>query len=204
VNISPDLPASPAVFAVARSIERSRSTILALDLGTITGFAIAGVDGGITGGTAEFRLDRWQSGGMRFLRFKRWLMVEAADVMRRLPLVRVPGYFNTWPPVVVEFADRVGQEPEPMRLPPPSPAAISRMEETLGWLRGLNAEHAKLVWARAEGTPWKQVCWRFGISRATAHRRWRYALSLIAFRLNGRGLMPKRPRRLTSVMADGL
>jgi hypothetical protein len=26
--------------------------------------------------------------------------------MRRLPSVRVPGYFNTWPSMVVEFADR--------------------------------------------------------------------------------------------------
>ena len=73
--------------------------------------------------------------------------------MRRLPPVRVPGYFNTWPPMVVEFADRVGQQPEPMRLPPPSPAAISRMEEALGWLRWLKAEDAKLVWARAEARP---------------------------------------------------
>ena len=52
-------------------------------------------------------------------------LVEAAAVMRRLPSVRVPGYFNTWPKMVVEFADRVGQQPEPMRLPPPSPAAIT-------------------------------------------------------------------------------
>ena len=37
--------------------------------------------------------------------------VEAAEVMKRLPEVRVPGYFNTWPKMVVEFADRVGQEP---------------------------------------------------------------------------------------------
>ena len=36
-----------------------------------------------------------------------------------------------WPKMVVEFADRVGQQPEPMRLPPPSPAAITRMEEAL-------------------------------------------------------------------------
>jgi hypothetical protein len=116
-------------------------------------------------------------------------LVEAADVMRRLPNVRVPGHFHTWPPIVVEFADRVGQEPEPMRLPPPSPAAISRMEETLGWLRWLKAEHARLAWARAEGTPWKLICWRFGIARATAHRRWPYALSLIAYGLNGRKLI---------------
>jgi hypothetical protein len=106
--------------------------------------------------------------------------------------------------VVVEFADRVGQDPEPMRLPPPSPAAISRMEETLGWLRWLKAEHAKLVWARTEGAPWKQICWRFGISRATAHRRWRYALSLIAYRLNGRRLRARRSRRPATVLAGRL
>jgi hypothetical protein len=125
-------------------------------------------------------------------------LVEAADVMRRLPDVRVPGHFNTWPPIVVEFADRVGQEPEPMRLPPPAPAAISRMEETPGWLRWLKAEHAKLVWARAEGTPWKQICWRFGIARATAHRRWRYGLSVMAYQLNGQRLITKRSRRFAT------
>ena len=71
--ISPDLPATLTAIPAARSIDRDRSTILALDLGTITGYAIASADGAITSGTAEFRLDRWQSGGMRFLPFKRWL-----------------------------------------------------------------------------------------------------------------------------------
>ena len=47
-------------------------------------------------------------------------LVDAAAVMRRLPPVRVPGRFNTWPHMIVEFADRVGQEPKPLRLPPPS------------------------------------------------------------------------------------
>ena len=93
-------------------------------------------------------------------------LAEAAEVIRRLPSVRVPGYFNTWPPMIVEFADQVGQQAGPMQLPPPSPAAISRMEEALAWLRWLNAEHAKLIWARAERTPWKLICWRFGIARA--------------------------------------
>ena len=76
--------------------------------------------------------------------------VEAAEVMKRLPEVRVPGYFNTWPKMVVEFADRVGQQPEPMRLPPPSPDAISRMEEALGWLHWLEPIDAKIVWLRAD------------------------------------------------------
>ena len=80
---------------------------------------------------------------------------EAASVIRRLPPVRVPGYFNTWPTMVTEFADRVGREPERMRLPPPSTDAITRMEQALEWLRWLNGEDAKLVWARSEGMPWK-------------------------------------------------
>lgn len=32
--------------------------------------------------------------------------VEAADVMKRLPEVRVPGYFNTWPKMVVVCGSR--------------------------------------------------------------------------------------------------
>ena len=67
------LPAEMASPAPAPSLCSARDVILALDLGSTTGFAIAGVDGGIISGTAEFRLDRWQSGGMRFLRFNRWL-----------------------------------------------------------------------------------------------------------------------------------
>jgi len=67
------LPAAMASPKAALSLASAHDVILALDLGTTTGFAIAGVDGDITSGTAEFRLDRWQSGGMRFLRFKRWL-----------------------------------------------------------------------------------------------------------------------------------
>lgn len=131
-------------------------------------------------------------------------LVEAAVVTRRLPSVRVPGYFNTWPKMVVEFADRVGQLPEPMRLPPPSAAAIGRMEEALTWLRWLEADDAKLVWARADRTPWKAICWRFGIARATANRRWQYGLSAIAWRLNGRKLPTKRSKRYVTAMAAGV
>lgn len=119
---------------------------------------------------------------------------DAAHVIRRLPPVRVPGYFNTWPSMLIEFADRIGREPERMRMPPPSTEAITRMEQSLEWLRWLEGDDAKLVWARSEGMPWKQICCRFGIARATADRRWRYALALIAFRLNGQNVPMKRSR----------
>lgn len=114
-------------------------------------------------------------------------LIEAAAVVRRLPSMRVPGYFNTWPKMTVEFADRVGQQPEPMRLPPPSPAAITRMEEALLWLRWLEVDDAKLVWAR-------------GVARATANRRYQYGLSVVAWRLNGRRVPGKRSMQSTIAM----
>jgi Holliday junction resolvasome RuvABC endonuclease subunit len=49
------------------------TTILALDLGTHTGWALLNLDGTITSGTEHFKPQRFEGGGMRFLRFKRWL-----------------------------------------------------------------------------------------------------------------------------------
>lgn len=46
--------------------------ILALDLGTTTGWAMLS-DGVITSGTASFRPSRYDGGGMRYLRFRGWL-----------------------------------------------------------------------------------------------------------------------------------
>ena len=49
------------------------ATILALDLGTQTGWSLLHHDGIITSGTLSFKNDRYQGGGMRYLRFCRWL-----------------------------------------------------------------------------------------------------------------------------------
>ena len=46
-------------------------TILALDLGTQTGWALACRDGSLTSGSQSFKPQRFEGGGMRFLRFKR-------------------------------------------------------------------------------------------------------------------------------------
>lgn len=51
----------------------SRSCILALDLGTSTGWAIRSHEGLITSGTVSFRPGRFEGGGMRYLRFTNWL-----------------------------------------------------------------------------------------------------------------------------------
>ena len=54
-------------------------TILALDLGTTTGWAIRLGEDDITSGTLALRPSRFEGGGMRFLRFRGWL-----DEMQRV------------------------------------------------------------------------------------------------------------------------
>ena len=48
-------------------------TILALDLGSKTGWALKQADGTITSGVVAFKPGRFEGGGMTFLRFKKWL-----------------------------------------------------------------------------------------------------------------------------------
>ncbi len=47
--------------------------ILALDLGTTTGWALRSADGLITSGALSLRPGRFDGGGMRYLRFANWL-----------------------------------------------------------------------------------------------------------------------------------
>jgi len=126
----------------------------------------------------------------------------AADVFAQLPAVKPQGYFNAWPEYFHSFADQVGQEPQ-MRRPRPSPRQITEAEEAMLWLRWLEKDDARLVWLRANRTPWKPICWELGISRATANRRWQYGIAVIVWRLNGRRVPQKRSmdfvvRRATS------
>ncbi|WP_075220701.1 DUF6362 family protein [Acuticoccus yangtzensis] len=118
----------------------------------------------------------------------------AARVMRSQPGDGPRGTFNAWPTYLHDFADKVGQKPE-TRRPTPSPRAISEAEDAMLWLRWLEVDDARIVWARADRTAWKPICWQHGISRATAHRRWEYALSVIVWRLNGRRVPAKRSMR---------
>ncbi|MBF0590255.1 MAG: hypothetical protein HQL53_14130 [Magnetococcales bacterium] len=63
-----------AIKTVPQNGANGKQTVLALDLGSNTGWALYNYpDGTITSGTERFQNDRWSGGGMRFLRFKRWL-----------------------------------------------------------------------------------------------------------------------------------
>ena len=52
---------------------RPSPVLLALDLGSTTGWALQGRTGAIASGTAEFKPSRFEGGGMAFLRFSHWL-----------------------------------------------------------------------------------------------------------------------------------
>lgn len=119
-------------------------------------------------------------------------LVEAADTLRRLPDTRVQGHASTWPPYIQEC---LATEDVTLRRPPPSAAAITRMDETLPWLRHLDPVDARIVWLRADGDPWKVICWKVGMTRSAAHRHWLFALCVIAWTLNGRRI----PRHISKV-----
>ncbi len=53
--------------------ESDGRVMLALDLGTTTGWALRDRERQISHGYTSFRPNRFEGGGMRFLRFKRWL-----------------------------------------------------------------------------------------------------------------------------------
>ncbi len=58
------------------------SAILALDLGTSTGWALRRADGVIVSGTTSFKPGRYEGAGMRFLRFAQWLdSLDAPDAI---------------------------------------------------------------------------------------------------------------------------
>ena len=66
-------PVRSATPPATRPVTILRGAILALDLGTSTGWALKTGDDFISSGTASFKHTRFDGGGMRFLRFRRWL-----------------------------------------------------------------------------------------------------------------------------------
>jgi hypothetical protein len=109
---------------------------------------------------------------------------EAAITARRLPPVRVQGYFNTWPPIVRQAWEVLGADDAIYRSYPPTPQAVERMLEAMRWVQWLDVEQRHLVWMRADGYRWREITRRFGCDRTTAWRRWNIALLVVSERLN--------------------
>jgi hypothetical protein len=128
---------------------------------------------------------------------------EAALTLRRLPDPPGSGprgYGSSWPEYVRDPRHAYGYHEARMRVVP-SPAQIARMEDCLDWLRLVGPEDARIVWLRANGLRWRQVCIMAGCVRQTAWRRWAAALLTIANRLNAKKKSPPRPRPVEKGMA---
>jgi hypothetical protein len=108
---------------------------------------------------------------------------EAAKTLDRLPEEKLRGMKSNWPETLPAREDYLWENTR-VRLGPPSPEAIDRLDETMGWLRWLEPDQAKLVWSRAEKIQWKFIMRQLGVCRETARQRWIAALVNIASCLN--------------------
>ena len=108
---------------------------------------------------------------------------EAASTARRLPPVRVQGYFNCWPEIKRMPWENIGEEPTVYHFPP-DPASIERMLEVMRWVQWLTVEQRHLVWMRARRYGWRDITIRFACDRTTAWRHWQRALQTVADHLN--------------------
>jgi DNA-binding CsgD family transcriptional regulator len=115
-------------------------------------------------------------------------LVEAVDVLARLPEEQARGFYDLWPKILG------GPYTGPGRAAA-APEAIDRMDEALAWLGWLDPEERRLTWLRAEGLSWKRIAYRLGIGRTTAWQRWTMALLKIASRLNA-AAEQKRPNTI--------
>ena len=125
---------------------------------------------------------------------------EAASTGRRLPPVRVQGYFNCWPVIARNAWEAFAADEKHYRPFPPSPDAVDRMLETMHWVAWLDEEQRHLVWMRAKRYGWRDITIRFACDRTTAWRRWQRALEIVATRLNG---LPDAARTPSGSRVDG-
>lgn len=109
---------------------------------------------------------------------------EAAVTARRLPPVRVQGYFNCWPAFARNAWEAFSADEPVHRSFPPSPEDVDRMLEVMGWVRWLEVEQRHLVWMRAKRYGWRDISIRFACCTKTAQRHWARSLQSITDQLN--------------------
>lgn len=104
----------------------------------------------------------------------------AAQIMRRLPTVRVRGYFCTWPNFKPEYGECFVSD----TWLPPLPDEIEAMERILEWLKFTNVENRRIIWLRSCGMGWKHLTHHYKKSRSTITRAYLSGLKDIQNALN--------------------
>ncbi len=113
---------------------------------------------------------------------------DAAEIHRRLPEVKVSGYYSLWPETMKDDWERLYDAVNGRsRHGPPSAREVTYHEEIMEWLRWLERPQQQIVWMRANRIPWKVLVEQFGKSKTTLWREANYGLFRIASILSAKG-----------------
>ena len=118
---------------------------------------------------------------------------EAANTLRTLRItgLKPMGYSSNWPDVVHDTNEAYGWDEAKVNRGPPTPDAITRMDESLNWLLWLEPDQARLVWMHADGIPRKMIYASVGMSRMKSWRVWMASLMTIASMINVKKNAPR-------------
>lgn len=106
---------------------------------------------------------------------------DAAAIHRRLPEVKVAGYFSLWPETMKDdWARLYDLVNGTSRLGPPMPREVSYHEEIMEWLNWLDRETRQVVWMRANRIPWKILEQQFEKNKTTLWRNMNAGLIKLA------------------------
>lgn len=112
---------------------------------------------------------------------------EAASIHRRLPEVKVAGYFSLWPETMKDNWTRLYDAVNGNnRLGPPMPHEVTYHEEIMEWLRWIPRREQQIIWMRANRIHWKVLAAQFNASRTRLSREMNTGLIRIASILNAK------------------
>ncbi len=112
-------------------------------------------------------------------------IVEAVDTLKRVPAPDIQRAVTRWPEFVRAANEAYGYTPMRVRRSPAAPDAITRLDETLEWLRWLPPAAQRIAWSRASGLSWRRIAAFVGKAPNTCRAWYLAALHYLAGRLNG-------------------
>ena len=111
----------------------------------------------------------------------------AAGIHRRLPEVKVAGYFSLWPETMKDDWTQLYETVNGRsRLGSPMPHEVTYHEEVMAWLRWIPRNEQQIIWMRANRLPWKSLEYEFGMERTKLWRTMNFGLIRIASILNSK------------------
>jgi hypothetical protein len=119
-------------------------------------------------------------------------ILEAVDTLKRLPVPDIRRSVTRWPDILRDSHEAYGYDTVRLCLAPAAPDAITRLDETLQWLRWLPRTAQRILWSRANGFSWRRIATFVGKSPNTCRARYLAGLHHIASRVNGEAPVTSR------------